>query len=96
MPAYKKMQLLSLPDLVNLECLKLMFCIDRNLSPTPVVNVFRIPNHQYNTRNKNVQNIRNSLMVVNQSFLNKAPILWQNLRTELKLKPTLHSFKKSV
>ena len=96
MPAFKSMKILVLSDQIELECIKFMYQINSNQVPTPVVNAFCYPSHSYMTCHKGPQNIRHTLTLVNQSYLNRAPMLWQNCNSCLKSKTSVFSLKKVV
>ena len=96
MPWFKHLGVLTLHDQMEFECLLLMYKVNHDIAPIPVVNIFRKPMQIYNTRNHRMQNVRHNLKKLNDSFMNKAPILWQNVNNETKKKPSLCSFKRSV
>ena len=97
MPCFKSMRVLTLSDQLHLDCLQLMYKVNSACVPLPISNMFRKLKHSYNTRNsKNAQNIKHTTSIVNRSFLNKAPILWQHCNAALKNKASLASFKSGV
>ena len=96
MPSFKSMRVLTLSDQYHFDCLILMYRINEGTVPAPIVNMFRKSTHMHGTRNSNVHNVRHSSAIVNKSFLNRAPIMWQNCKIEYKMKTSVFSFKSVI
>ena len=94
MPAFRRLNLLTLFDQIELECLILMYRVNNELAPKVVVNMFGKLTHAYGTRSSNTINIRHRSSLMNRSFLNKAPMLWQESKNEYRSKQTVNSLKK--
>ena len=96
MPFFKRLNLLTLLDLIDLECLLLMYKIKNLESPVVIVNMFKKPTHGYDMRDRSVTNKVHKLTIVNKSFLNRAPMIWQNCSHDIKRVNSYFKFKKMV
>ena len=59
MPLFKKLDLLTLNDFVHLQNVKLMHKINHKIAPVPIVNLFNVADHGYNTRNQGYYILKN-------------------------------------
>jgi len=92
---YKQLDILQLNDMYTLQLAKFMFQYSKNQLPKPLMELFT-PNsdiHKHNTRhNRDPHFISYNTHKYAQSFLHKAPVIWQNIPIQIKDKKTLNSF----
>ena len=97
MPLFRKLNTLTINDMVSVENVKLMYRISNDMVSKPICNLFQTClKGKHNTRNANILVPRHNLSSINKSFLCKAVIEWNNLTTEIKMSNHLVSFKKIV
>ena len=96
LPLYKKANILTIPDLINLALLKISHRYINGTLPVRITNLFNLSNHQHNTRNRNsLRAPQHTTEQYNRSYLGRAPHLWLHLTDSLKNKITLKSFARS-
>ena len=96
---FKKSKILKLEDIVSMSHYEFMFKYTRNLVPLGIANLFSVNSdiHQYNTRQKSHPHVNKSVTALaKNSFIHKAPIIYQNLPVCIKTKPTIVSFRKQL
>ena len=96
---FKKLNILKLPDVIDLEILKLMYLYGAKALPAPILNFFTANRHMhnYNTRNRDgARVIAHNYAPLKNSFLIKGPSMWASVCYETKQKPSLNSFVKAV
>ena len=86
---YKQLDILQLNDMYTLQLAKFMFQYSKNQLPKPLMELFT-PNsdiHKHNTRhNRDPHFISYNTHKYAQSFLHKAPVIWQNIPIQIKEK----------
>jgi hypothetical protein len=97
-PLYKRNNILMLPDLIDLETLKLMYrCVNDNL-PREIKLLFNntvTDERRYNTRNRNVPIMnRHRTNIYNKSFLCQSIMKWNLLPHEIKTSINMSNFCK--
>ena len=92
---FKKYEILTLDDLIDLECAKISYRFISSTLPRPVSSLFQANshNHNYATRGRNNPRIeKHKGSTFNKSFLCKAPNTWASLPADMKNRPKLKSF----
>ena len=100
-PLYKDLKILKLNQLILLEVGKLSFKLIKGYLPAPLLKSFEhdanIERTYLNTRNsQNPLVKRHTSSIYNKCYLTKCIMLWQKLPNELKHKPTITSFTRSL
>ena len=84
-PIFKKLSILNVNHVIELEQVKYMYKFKNNLLPAKL-NQFLVRGseiHQYSTRfNYEPERIKSKFSPLSSSFLSKAPNLWKNVKTE--------------
>lgn len=85
-PYYKKAEVLTLEDLIDLSLLQISYRYINDTLPKRISNLFEIQNHHvYFTRNRNnLITPIHTLQIYNTSFLGKAPHIWLHSPQKLK------------
>ena len=103
--AFKKLQILTIPDLINLEQAKLGYKLCKGLLPLVLTHLMMhdynkctiVKSHSYQTRQKNIPNRPNvKLSLYRKSFLYQAISCYSKLDTKLRDSPTLSSFTRQL
>ena len=94
MPLFKKCKIATIQDHLKIENVKLMYRIVNDLSPNPVIKLYRIINSQ--SRSSGVSSIPHSTALVNRSFMNKPVMDWQEVPFKCKQKSNIESFGKAM
>ena len=103
--AFKKLQILTVPDMINLEQSKLGYKLCNGLLPLVLTRLMMhdfnnctiVKNHSYRTRQKGIQNRPNvKLSLYRNSFLYQAIACYSKLDKKLRDSPTLLSFSKKL
>ena len=99
--AYKRLQIISLPDLLLFNQQKMGYSVSHKLFPKPIQRLFNKRGgrkaHRYNTRNKNIPNIQtHQQSTFNNSFLCKSIMSYMLLPTTVRSKKTLKSFTRHL
>ena len=82
---YRKGNLLIVQDLINLALLKISHRYINGKLPVRISNLFDIPTHEYNTRNRNIIRApHHTIEQYNKSYLAQAPHLWLHLPDNVK------------
>ena len=84
--------------MVELEMTKLGFQLAHKSVPTPIQLLFQTggTHHQYNTRNRNNPIVpKHKTALFNNSFLCKAPIIYNNSSDEIKKSKSIKSLSKN-
>jgi hypothetical protein len=93
---YKKANLLTIEDLIRLSLLKISFRYVNDVLPSRIVNLFEVPRHDIQTRNRNnLLTPQHTLQIYNNSFLGRAPNYWLLLANEIRNKTNSKSFSRS-
>ena len=96
LPLYKRANVLTIPDLIDLSLLKISYRYVNGVLPVRITNLFNLSNHQHNTRNRNsLRAPHHTTEQYNRSYLGRAPHLWLHLIDSLKNKCTIKAFAKS-
>ena len=95
-PLFKELKIMKIKEMEQFESSKLAYCIKENLLPKPILEMFRTfgkKNHHYNTRNKNLPNIRKHKSdSYNKSFLCKSLHNFSMLKKEIQMSKTKKEF----
>jgi hypothetical protein len=94
-PIYKKLGILPLSKLYQLEAAKFMFLNHKEDLPSPLLSIFtpNIDIHQYGTRHRNDPHINaRRTHLSSQCFIHKAPSIWYNIPPPIKESKTVGSF----
>ena len=94
MPLFRARNVLTLTDLVFLENCKLIFKIDRGISPILLMNMFNIG--RCNTHSRNLEIKPHLTSKVNSSFLCRSVSDWLRLETKYKLIENVKPFAKRL
>ena len=95
-PSFRKLQILRIGDMIDLEVAKLSFRFVKNELPTPIRGLFtpNAFNHNYNTRARNEPRIaRHRTSVFHKSFLTRSQTVWSALDASIKHTLKFHSFR---
>ena len=96
LPFYKKAQILTIEDVIQLSLAKISFRYVNDILPIRITNLFDIVDHAYMTRNRNFIRVRHhTLQLYNRSYLGQAPNIWLNLNNDIKEKNKIKLFSKS-
>ena len=96
---FKSCKIMKLDDMISMTNLELMYKFTKCVLPPGVSRLFSTNAviHQHNTRQRNVPHVNShSTSILNNSFLNKATLLYQSFSNQIKCKPTLASFKRAA
>ena len=94
-PVCKKVKILKLDDLIELELAKFMYKYVHKLLPKPLLKLFTSNEqvHNYNTRGRqDARTMQHDSNIFSRSFLARAPSVWTHLAHSLKQKPSVPSF----
>ena len=95
-PLFKSLKIMKFEDLRCLEQCKLAYKVKNKLMPKAIMELFDSlgkKKHQYNTREKNLPNIkRHKSDLYNKSFLCKSISYYNELNSTIKKSPTLYEF----
>ena len=95
----KKLRMLTLDDMTELELCKIAYKFNNQSLPSSISNMFR-PNsfqHHYNTRNRNNPRIeRHHSKYFSNCYLVRAPALYMKLTNEIRAKYPIKVFVKSL
>ena len=94
----KKMKILLIDDIIDMELSKISYKYVRNSLPKPVKNLFQANDyhHGYMTRHRQNPRIqKHSGSTFNKSFLCRAPSIWSSLRPNLRNKNSIACFSKA-
>ena len=103
--AFKKIQILTVPELINLEQGKLGYKLCNGLLPLVLTRLMMhdfnnctiVKSHSYKTRQKNIPNRPNAkLTLYRKSFLYQAIASYSKLDKKLRDSPTLFSFTRQL
>ena len=103
--AFKKLQILTVPDMINLEQGKLGYKLCNGLLPSVLTRLMMhdfnnctiAKNHSYKTRQKDIPNRPNvKLSLYRKSFLYQAIACYSKLDKNLRDSPTIFSFSKKL
>ena len=103
--AFKKLQILTVSDMINLEQGKLGYKLCNGLLPSVLTHLMShdfnncaiVKNHSYRTRQKDIPNRPNAkLRLYRKSFLYQAIACYSKLDKKLRDSPTLFSFSKKL
>ena len=99
--AFKKLNILKLSDMVQLEMCKIGYQLKVNDLLDPIVQEFNLcgglKTHRYPTHHKNLPNIqKHQSKLINQSFTCKSISTFMNLPLEIQCKTSKFAFVKSV
>ncbi len=95
-PLFKKLQILRISDMIDLEVAKLSFRFVNNELPLPIRDLFtpNAFNHNYNTRARNEPRIaRHRTSLFHKSFLIRSQTVWSALVTHVKRASKFNSFR---
>ena len=96
---FKKSKIVKLNDKISMSYNEFMYKFTKNYLPFGIQNIFRTNSqiHQYETRQSNYPHmIKHTTSIYNNSFMNKAPILYQNVHMSLKSKATVTAFRRGL
>ena len=94
-PIYKKLKVLPLSKLHQMETAKLMYLNQKRELPLPLLSIFTTNQniHQHYTRHHNDPHIQTRrTQTLSHSFIHKAPESWYNIPTQIKSAKTVGSF----
>ena len=95
-PLFKELKIMKIKEMEQFESSKLAYCIKENLLPKPILEMFRTfgkKNHHYDTRNKNLPNIRkHKSNSYNKIFLCKSLHNFSMLKKEIQMSKTKKEF----
>ncbi len=86
-PIFKKLKILRIDDIIDLELAKLSYRFVKKDLPSPISSLFteNAFNHNYNTRFKNNPRApRHRTSILNKSFLNRSQTVWSKLDTSIR------------
>ncbi len=95
-PIFKKLNILCIDDMIELELAKLSFRYVKNKLPPPIRALFtpNAYNHNYNTRARNDPRVsKHHYSAFHKSFLIRSPTIWSHLGTTIKNVTTIKAFK---
>ena len=93
---YKKASILPVADLCQLSLVKMSFRYINDLLPKRIENLFEVPVHHYQTRNRNALQVKyHTTPLYNKSYLGQSPKLWLTLPDHVKNKNKLRLFNTS-
>ncbi len=95
-PIFKKLQILRISDMIDLEVAKVSFRYVYNELPLPIRGLFTLNafNHGYNTRARNEPRIaRHRTSVFHKSFLIRSQTVWSALQMSIKRTTKFTSFR---
>ena len=95
-PIFKKLDILRIDDMIDLEVAKLSFRFINKELPCPISTLFTPNsfNHTYNTRGRNYPRVsRHNTSIYHKSFLNRSPTIWSTLDASIRSIAKLNSFK---
>ena len=85
---FESLKIMKLDEIEKFELCKLLFCVKERLIPAPIYNMFDAlgkKTHCYNTRYKNLPNIKKHISIeFNKSFLCKGITYYNQLNVEIK------------
>ena len=84
MPLFKSMKVLTLNDLIVHENCKLMFRVHHKSAPLPIINLFPMMNHTYNTCRDSFSIPKHWLHKLNVSFMVRAIVDWDLVKKDVK------------
>ena len=96
MPLYKRLDILTVRDILNLENIKLAYHLTHKVCAKPLINLYHIIDKDYDMHGSNVIIPKHKLAIVNKSFICKPLAEWQNVPNVLKSANNVKSFGKSV
>ena len=91
----KKLNILLIDDIIDLEVTKISYKYVKDSLPKPVKNLFQANDYHHDYMTRHGQNPRiqkHSSTTFNKSFLCKAPSLWSSLGQNVKSKAKMSSF----
>ncbi len=91
----KKLNVLLIDDIIDMEVTKLSYKYVKGMLPKPVQNLFQSNqyNHDYLTRQRQNPRVeKHTSTIFNKSFLCRAPSLWASLGQNIRNKPSVPSF----
>jgi hypothetical protein len=92
-PLYKKLKILKLEDIYKLKIAKYMYAFDKQILPSPLMNIisYNRTMHEHNTRNKNNPHIdTRRTLIASNSLRHKGPEIWYKIQDITKSKKTLN------
>ena len=98
-PLFKKLNLLKINDMINLEILKFVHKFIYGKLPKSLMLTYKLNSetHTHNTRSKNYPKQPNAkFALLRNSFVGKGPSLWQNMENNLKEIVPLKGFTKKL
>ena len=98
-PIFRTNNILNVKDSIDLEILKFMYLFTNQKLPQPLSDLFTANRnvHNYHTRNRNDPRSHTRMYSsLANSFLGKGPSMWATLTDELKHKPSIKSFVRSI
>ncbi len=96
-PLFEELKVLTIENLVKLECLKLMYKYTKDELPMPLMSIFAPKQMRYSTRHNREPNATKCKFApLKKSFVSRCPTLWSYLPNELKGINHLNSFSKKV
>ena len=94
-PLYRKLELLPLNTLKELEWGKIMYKYQSGMLPRAFSQYFRLPSHQYETRyakQNNYEKIRVSNAKEKSLLKHIGPLKWSEIPNKIKIVPSLNTF----
>ena len=98
---FKKLRLLKLPDVVNVELSKFGYRLKHETLPKPLIKLANLKGgrktHRYSTQNKKLPNIqKHSQLLFNNSFLCKGIVVYGNVKQNIKASRSEKSFTRAI
>ena len=98
-PIFKKLSILNVNHVIELEQAKYMYNFKNNLLPSKLTQFLKRGSeiHKYNTRyNYEPERIKSNFAPLSSSFLSKSPNTWKNIKTEYKEIKNLGAFTSKI
>jgi len=96
-PLFHSKKILKVKDVYKLQVAVFMYKNDKSTLPTSLSNIFTLNRdfHNYNTRHRNDPVVpKHNIDICTRSIAHMGPVIWSELPNEIKMKPTLNSFKR--
>ena len=93
-PLFKETLILKLPDSIDLEVNKFVYCYCHDLLPAPLMSIFtNSEHHGHRTRkSRDPKTVKYNYDSLKKSFIHEGPSQWSKLNQEIKNAPSLKSF----
>ena len=94
-PLFKRLNIVKLHDVFNIQQAKFVYANSKSLLPSPLQHIYTINHnvHSYNTRQSHDVHYNNVRVdIVFRSFIHKGPEIWSSLPASIKTADSLSSF----